>query len=173
MSKVEAGKMDISSELIELNPIVDEVKSMMIELAKEKKVHLSFQIDANFGNIEADPARFKQILINLISNAIKFNREDGSVRVQLTKSEDQQWLIGQVEDTGIGISETKVPELFRKFYQVDTSFARRHEGTGLGLALTKELIELHGGEITVDSQEGKGSIFTFKMPITLHKHNPL
>jgi two-component system CheB/CheR fusion protein len=166
LSKIEAGKMEIFPESIDVLPLIDEINSMMSGLANVKKIQLSFQVSPDVGTIEADPARFKQILINLISNAIKFNREKGSVLVRLDKSEDGKQLIGKIQDTGIGIPADKIADLFKKFHQVDTSADRQHEGTGLGLALTKELIELHHGEIGVESTDGVSSTFTFRLPFT-------
>jgi PAS domain S-box-containing protein len=165
VSKVEAGKMDIMSEWMEINPIVTEVQSMMGELSKKKNVQLAFSVHPNVHKIYADPGRFKQILVNLINNAIKFNKDGGKVSVEL--HQEDQWLVGTIQDTGIGISQDQLPQLFDKFYQVDTSGSRRHEGTGLGLALTKDLIELHGGHIWVESEAGIGTTFIFKMPLSL------
>ncbi len=167
LSKIEAGKMEIFYERVDIAVAVEEVKSMMSTLAQPKNVQLIFEIPPGIGYFDADLARFKQILINLISNAIKFNREEGgAVSVQLHKSEDNAALIGLVQDIGIGIPQEKLSTLFQKFHQVDPSPARKHEGTGLGLALTRELIELHGGSITVDSELGVGTTFTFKLPVT-------
>lgn len=163
VSKIEAGRMKIVPEWMEIEPIVAEIYSMMTELAERKHVRLSIRLDSDIGNIQADPARFRQILVNLVNNAIKFNRDGGTVDVELHKQE--KWLFVSVQDTGIGIPKDKLPQLFSKFYQVDNSGARMHEGTGLGLALTKDLIELHGGEIFVESEEHKGSTFTFRIPI--------
>lgn len=168
VSRVEAGKMEIERERFLVAPILDEIKNMMNDLAKKVNVTLAFEIQPDIGMIEADPARFKQILINLVNNAIKFNRAGGRVWVRLTRTEDKRWLLGEVEDTGIGIGKDKLPELFQKFYRADNSYARKHEGTGLGLALTKDLIELHGGKIEVHSQEGVGSTFTFKLPVVVN-----
>lgn len=169
LSKVEAGKMKIHYERVELAHLLEEINSMMGDFAKEKNVQMSFEVAPDLKAIEVDPDRFKQILINLISNAIKFNREEGTVFLRLFKmfeEEGQQdWLVGEVRDTGIGIPSEKLPELFKKFQQLDTSAARQHEGTGLGLVLSKELIELHSGEITVESKIGVGTTFTFRLPL--------
>lgn len=162
VSKIEAGRMKIVPEWMEVEPILAEIHSMMIELAESKHVQLSIQHDPHIGKIQADPARFRQILVNLINNAIKFNKDGGSVDVELHRQED--WLLVSVRDTGIGIPKDKLPQLFSKFYQVDNSGARMHEGTGLGLALTKDLIELHGGKISIESEENTGSTFTFRIP---------
>lgn len=164
IAKIEAGKMQIHLEPVETEPLVRGIESMMTSLANSKDVTLSFQIQPGIETIRIDPGRFKQILINLISNAIKFNHPGGSVLVRLYRTGDA-WLTCEVQDTGIGIPEDKVPELFSKFYQVDGTAARSYEGTGLGLALTKDLVELHGGHITIQSQEGIGSTFTFNLPL--------
>ncbi len=164
VSKVEAGKMDIVLQQFEALPLIEEIKSITSELAGKKKINLFFELQPGLRTIEADPSRFKQILINLINNAIKFNRENGSVWIRLYLTDDNCWLTGEIEDTGIGLSEEQCVGLFKKFYQADTSCSRKHEGTGRGLALTKELVELHNGSITVASQVNIGSKFTFKLP---------
>jgi signal transduction histidine kinase len=164
-SKIEAGKMTLVIEPVDIETLISEVKVMMHGLSQIKSVNLSFQIQPGIGIIEADPARFKQIMINLITNAVKFNHPGGTVSVRLNKSEDGTWLTGEVQDTGTGIAKDRIPELFTKFHQIDNSSSRRHEGTGLGLVLTKELLELHGGRICIDSEEGVGSTFTFSLPV--------
>lgn len=166
LAKIEAGKMQIHPEAIKIGPLVNSIKPMMTSLANSKDVRLSFQIQDGLDIIYADPARFKQVLINLINNAIKFNHPGGSVFVRLYKT-DETWLIAEIQDTGKGIPENKISKLFGKFYQVDTTTDSLHEGTGLGLALTRDLVELHGGDITVTSQEGVGSTFTFKLPLAI------
>lgn len=164
ISKVEAGKMEISLTRFRVGPLLQEIKDIMRNISNKKNVEVDIQIAENLTIIEADLDRFKQVLINLINNAIKFNHVGGQVWVRLFKSDDGNWVIGQVIDTGIGIPQDKLDNLFSKFYQVDSSTSRPQEGTGLGLALTKELVELHGGEISVESTEGIGSTFTFTLP---------
>lgn len=137
---------------------------MLQEIAKRKKVSLSFEIQPGLLSVHADLARLKQIFINLIHNAIKFNQTGGTVVVQMSTSEDNCWFVCDVTDSGVGIPEENIPDLFTEFYQVDSSYARREEGSGLGLALSKRLVELHGGTISVSSQLGVGSAFTFKLP---------
>lgn len=164
LSRVEAGKLTLSTEWLELDPFLYELENTVKKLAMEKKVSMTFRIQSTLSALEADPLRLKQIMLNLIINAIKFNREGGRVEVRMTKSDDWQWVICEVHDTGIGIPQNKMEELFSEFYQVDPSFSRQCEGTGLGLALTKQLVELHGGSISVASEEGVGSVFTFQIP---------
>ncbi len=165
VSKIEAGAFKLTLQEIEIHTLINSIEALIKELAAQKNVFLSFYVDSSIGLIQADPSRLRQILLNLLSNAIKFNRPEGEVKLQIEKSADQKWLICTIEDTGIGIPADKLPELFSEFYQVDNSFSRQAEGTGLGLALTKRLIELHGGEIHVTSEENKGSIFSFKLPL--------
>jgi two-component system sensor histidine kinase/response regulator len=155
--------MQIHPVAVEIKPLLDSIEPMVKNLAASKDVTLNFRIESDVDIIHADPDRFKQILINLISNAIKFNQPGGSVFVRLYKT-SENWLVGEVQDTGIGIPQDKLPELFNKFCQSDTTASRSHPGTGLGLALTKDLVELHGGGITIESQEGVGSVFTFRLP---------
>jgi PAS domain S-box-containing protein len=162
VSKIEAGKMMITPEWLVLAPVLSEVQSMMIELAHKKNVQLTFDIAPDIDWVFVDPGRFRQILINLISNAIKFNRDHGRVTFRLFCQNHE--LVGEIADNGIGIPKHKHHELFKKFQQLDTSAARAQEGTGLGLALTKDLLEMHGGSITVHSEEGVGSVFRFTLP---------
>lgn len=165
VSKIEAGKLKISLEPLEIGPLMAGVENVMHELAAQLDVTLTFEMDDSLGQIWADPTRLRQIVLNLISNAIKFNRPGGRANVRLYHSADHQWWFGEVSDTGIGIPEDKIAKLFQKFYQVDTSASRTREGTGLGLVLTRHLVELHGGEISVSSETGVGSTFTIKMPV--------
>jgi signal transduction histidine kinase/DNA-binding response OmpR family regulator len=165
LSKIEAGKFLLNVREIMLQNFIEELQNILKDLAEKNQVSLKFSIPADLDAIYVDPVRLKQILINLVNNAIKFNRKNGTVHVAVEKSSDGQWSKWKVIDTGIGIPQEKIDDLFTEFYQVDNSSSRAYEGTGLGLALTKKLIQLHGGEITVDSKENIGSTFTFKLPL--------
>ena len=167
IAKIEAGKIQLSFQLCQLKLLLLELQDIFLGMAEQKKVQLDFNLDPAFGTITADPIRIRQIFFNLISNAIKFNRENGKVNVKVFPSQDRQWLIGEIKDTGIGISADKLDELFTEFYQVDSSMSRPHEGTGLGLALTKHLVRLHGGDIFVISEKDVGSTFSFQIPLGL------
>ncbi len=164
-AKIEAGKLAVSPDYIALEPFIGNIKGVVSELAARKGIRLDFMIADGLDGIEADPVRLKQIFLNLLSNAIKFNHEGGSVMVRIYSSDDGDMMVCEVQDTGIGIPQSKMNELFTHFYQVDSGFARRQEGTGLGLALTRHLVELHGGAISVESEEGRGSKFTFSIPV--------
>jgi PAS domain S-box-containing protein len=165
ISKAEAGKIRLSLQPIELKRFVEELKALISFSSYKHQVKLSFTMQPGLQTLVADPDRLKQIFINLISNAIKFNHEGGAVNVELSQSADGQWFIAKVQDTGIGIPSDQLPLLFTEFYQVDSSYTRLYEGAGLGLALTRKLVDLHQGTIDVESQEGVGSTFTFQLPM--------
>lgn len=164
ISKAEAGKIALSVRPIELKSFVEELKGLISFSTYKHQVKLSFVIQPELQTLIADPDRLRQIFINLISNAIKFNHEGGSVDVELSCSADGQWFVSKIQDTGIGIPCDQLPLLFNEFYQVDSSSTRLYEGAGLGLALTRKLVELHQGTISAESQEGVGSTFTFRLP---------
>jgi PAS domain S-box-containing protein len=168
LSQSETGEITLNTRTFHVMPFMDEVKEQMQPMADSKKVYLAFHIQPELEVIEADPVRLRQIMLNLISNAIKFNHEGGEVNVRMGTSPDEEWIECEVIDTGIGIPREKIDSMFQEFYQVDASIARREEGTGLGLAITRRLVELHGGSIQVESIEGQGSTFSFRIPAFAH-----
>lgn len=173
VSQVEAGKVVLNVKPFSLSQIARQSLQMLQEQASSKSIELNLKAlepdshnpsstDAEADFFTADPHRVSQILLNLLSNAIKFTPAGG--RVTLRFGSKHGIAIFQVEDTGIGISESQRPLLFQKFQQLDSSLTRTYEGTGLGLALTKQLVELHNGKIEVNSTVGVGSIFTVWLP---------
>jgi PAS domain S-box-containing protein len=164
LSKIEAGKMDIQPEWIDLESFIFSIQEVFCSIAEQKQVQLCFDIQPDLEVILADPSRIRQIFYNLISNALKFNRIGGTVTLKLFQAFEDPYITFQVIDTGIGIPKSKKEKLFTEFYQVNNSSNRPHEGTGLGLSLTKRLVELHGGTITMESEENVGSTFTFTLP---------
>ncbi len=164
LSKIEAGKITLNPERVPIQAIINEKKATFQPFALQRNVSLHFTAAPELTHVHADPARLKQILLNLLSNAIKFNHDGGQVFMHFYPSEDGQTVCCEVRDTGIGIPREKIPELFDEFYQIDNSFSRLYEGTGLGLAVTKRLVELHGGRISVESEEGAGATFIFCLP---------
>lgn len=160
------GKISLAREPIEMQALITESIEMILHLARQKQVELYLDLQSEHRFIMADPSRMRQVLLNLFSNAIKYNKVGGTVIISLSDSDDKQWVIFQVQDTGIGIAEAHIPQLFTEFYR-GKSLSREHEGTGLGLAFTKHLIELHGGDIMVQSKEGFGSTFTLRLPVAL------
>jgi PAS domain S-box-containing protein len=176
MSKLEAGKMTIEKIPFNLSEIINEVKRIMILQAENKNNTLDFEINANITtSLIGDPLRIKQILINLINNAIKFT-QNGSINVIITAtahSEDSLKLKFSVRDSGIGMSQEELSKLFQRFSQAKDSTARQFGGTGLGLVITRDLVELMDGKIDVESNLGIGSEFSFTIPLELQpeEHN--
>lgn len=167
MTKVEAGKIELAIEKVSVPATLDETLGLVEQIAAKHNVVLKREIDPQLEFIEADRQRFKQILLNLLDNAIKFSKNDGGT-VTLIAKKDGDTAQFSVSDTGIGIKEKDIGKLFNMFRQVDTGVSRKYPGTGLGLAISKQLVELHGGMITVESNYGAGSTFTFFLPLTQH-----
>jgi signal transduction histidine kinase len=165
IAKIEAGHVELFYEWIYLHALIEDVESVFQQSTNQKQITLLFDQEPGLHKIEADSARLRQILFNLVCNAIKFNRQHGQITVRLYTGQENRWFVCDVEDTGIGIARDKIKELFKPFYQIDSSYARQQEGTGLGLVLTKHLVELHGGTIKVSSEEGIGSVFSFTIPM--------
>ncbi|MBD2362520.1 GAF domain-containing sensor histidine kinase [Anabaena minutissima FACHB-250] len=164
LSQIEAGKAVLNIAEFSLVKIAENTIESLLDKAKTEQISLKLdlQIDPSRDRFTADVGRVEQVLWNLLTNAIKFTPEGGNVTLRLWVEDDTA--IFQIEDTGIGIPENKLPLLFEKFQQLDTPYRRRYEGTGLGLALTKQLVELHRGRIEVESTVGIGSIFTVWIP---------
>ena len=161
MSKIEAGKMSLNTEAMQMNDMISQVIRIVRGRADDNRLKLIYQEDT-LPEIEADPRAVKQILLNLITNAIKFTPEGGVVTVAVEPK--SAGLIIRVSDTGIGISKDDIQRLAQPFEQIDSQHSRKHEGTGLGLALSKSLIELHGGNFGIDSVVGQGTTVTFTLP---------
>ena len=162
LAKVEAGKMEFRPEPVDLSKLVPEVRDIVRGLATQKRLRLETVI-ADIGAVVVDSARVKQILYNYLSNAIKFTPEQGTVTVRIDAEGEDHFRI-DVSDTGIGISPENVARLFIEFQQLDASAAKRYQGTGLGLALTKRIAEAHGGRVDVRSSPGLGSTFSAILP---------
>ena len=162
MSKIEAGKMTLNLETLSMDRMIQQVIRIVRGRADENRLKLFYQPPETLQDIEADPRAVKQVLLNLATNAIKFTPEGGSVTIQVDPK--ATGLIVHVTDTGIGISEDNIARLAQPFEQVDSDHARQHEGTGLGLALSKSLVELHGGNFAITSTLGQGTTVTFTLP---------
>jgi two-component system, sensor histidine kinase and response regulator len=164
LSRLESGHLVLRYEECSLSSIAQQSLITVEEQARLGQITLRLDLQtAASDTIVADPQRLQQILLNLLSNAIKFTPEHGQVVLSIFQSDAT--VNFQVKDTGIGIADEQQPLLFQKFQQLDTSYSRRYSGTGLGLALTKNLVELHGGSITVESTVGVGSMFTVRLPM--------
>jgi signal transduction histidine kinase len=163
LSKVEAGRMELDVTQFDLPLAIDNALILIRERATRHGIKVEHYIDERVGEIVGDERKFKQILLNLLSNAVKFTPEGGSISVSAALAEDAVEVT--VSDTGIGIAPENQQAIFEEFRQVGTDAAKKREGTGLGLTLTKKFVELHGGTIRVESAVGKGSTFTFTLPI--------
>ncbi len=162
LSKMDAGRMILCPEEVDVSMIFSEVKTIIQGMAVRKGISLSFRQQPNDLQIRVDRVKLLQILYNLLSNAVKFTGDGGSVRVE---AEDRgQETVFNVIDTGLGIPADMHQLIFEEFRQVDGRLSRQYGGTGLGLALTKKMVELHGGTIQVQSEPEKGSVFTFTIP---------
>jgi signal transduction histidine kinase/CheY-like chemotaxis protein len=162
LSKVEAGQMELRLQTVAVSEVVDQVTRIVEPLLSKKSIKLETDV-AKGGDVLADAGKLKQMLLNLVSNAIKFTPEGGTVRVRGARTPTSVEI--SVADTGIGISEADQQYIFKEFHQVDHGPGRKHEGTGLGLALTKRFALLHGGDVRVESQVNHGSVFTLSIPI--------
>ncbi|TKY91844.1 MAG: PAS domain S-box protein, partial [Candidatus Methanomarinus sp.] len=163
LSKVEAGKMELVYNEFVVSTVINEIKTLVISIASKKNIMINVITYEKLITIHADGGKFKQILFNLMSNAIKFSPNGGSVTIDAKCINDMVQIA--ITDTGIGISKEDQKKLFQPFVQVDASTSRQFEGTGLGLALVKRFVGLHGGKVWIESEPGKGSTFTFTIPI--------
>jgi len=190
LSKVEVGRVELWPDTFNLGDALKAAISAIRSQATAKDLTVELQVDEAISTLTADPTRFKQILYNLLSNAVKFTPNGGQVRVAARTVHGSGFIVHgkelpshepstmnyephgnfveiSVTDTGIGIKAEDLPRLFQSFTQLEPVFSKRYQGTGLGLALTKRLVELHGGQIWAESAgEGKGSTFTVRLPLT-------
>jgi signal transduction histidine kinase len=164
LSKIEAGKLELHSEPVNLARLIDEVIGTAGQLAEKNKNRLVVDSADGLGPLTTDPMRLKQILLNLLSNACKFTN-DGEIALRVCQVADgRDWIELAVADTGIGLTPEQQAKLFQDFTQADSLTARRYGGTGLGLALSRKLARMMGGDVTVTSEPGKGSVFTVRLP---------
>ena len=143
---------------------INEALILIKEKAAKKNIIINEEFDPRLEFIEADKQRIKQMLLNLLSNAVKFSKEEGGT-ITISAKRDGDMARISVSDTGIGIRKDDIGKLFKEFQQLDSGSTRKYGGTGLGLVITKKLIELHGGKIMVESRYGEGTTFTFSLPI--------
>jgi signal transduction histidine kinase len=163
LSKIEAGRMDLELSTFHLPTAISNAMTLIRERAQRHGIALGAELDPALGELQADERKVKQILLNLLSNAVKFTPDGGRVHVTAALVNGSVELA--VRDTGIGIAPEDQVAVFEEFRQVGGDTLRKAEGTGLGLTLTKKLVELHGGEIRLQSAPGKGSTFSFTLPV--------
>jgi PAS domain S-box-containing protein len=165
LSKIEAGKMQMHFETFSVNPVIEDVAEMVRLLVAQNNNTLALAVNADVTTITADLIKFRQVLYNLLSNAAKFT-ESGDIQLTAVHEtiNDHDWLTIRVADTGIGMTDEQIGRLFQPFVQGDNSTTRKYGGTGLGLAISRHFCHMMGGDIAVDSEPGRGSIFTIHLP---------
>jgi signal transduction histidine kinase/CheY-like chemotaxis protein len=168
LSKIEAGKMELFLEDFDVAELIAEVASTIRPMVETNANTLNLQVAPDLGHMHADQMKVRQGLYNLLSNAVKFT-QDGTVTVTALREtmDEQEWMVFRVTDTGIGLGPDQIVRLFQDFTQADTSTTRRFGGTGLGLALTRRFCQMMGGDVTVHSVPGEGSVFTIKLPVVV------
>ena len=164
LSKIEAGRFELNFSMVDLHALCQASMRMVKQQALLKRLKLELNLDLGVSQIRADERRLKQILVNLLSNAVKFTPDGGSIQLAIRGNVTARQLAISVHDTGIGIPPEKQALLFQPFTQLDSSLARKYDGTGLGLALVRRLTELHGGQVSLVSEPERGSCFTVTLP---------
>jgi signal transduction histidine kinase len=169
IARIESGRVEMQKTEQPLSAIVESTRDLLSPQIKEKNIQLSTTLAPQLPNIAIDASQIERVLINLIGNAIKFTPENGKISVRL--SEENQQLMFEVSDTGIGMSEEDLNNLFTEFYRAENAINQNIKGSGLGLALAKKIIEAHGGKIWATSQLNAGSTFYFSLPAGEHIKN--
>lgn len=164
VSKIEAGKLSLQCSDTDIITLCEENIEIIKNIAYKKQISISSSFNITKTHLFIDHKRVKQILLNLLTNAIKFTPEQGNIGLSVTEDIEKEMTLFAVWDTGIGIEEDKINFIFDAFTQIDSSLSRQHEGSGLGLTLVKQLLDLHGGKLTIDTTYKKGSCFTVYLP---------
>ena len=165
LSKLEAGKMEIKRQLCSIESVIDEAISGLKTWAETKSIQINKVIEENLPDVNIDPNRIIQVLTNLIGNAIKFTPPSGKITVEAKFIRTDNELEVAVQDTGIGIAKEDLPHIFDKFFQAGERVLTDISGTGIGLSIAKEIIQLHKGRIWAESEKGKGARFIFRLPL--------
>jgi protein-histidine pros-kinase len=168
LAKVESGKLALRPETFAVVAALVEVCAVVKGIARQKNVEVAWTVDPGLSHVQLDQQKFKQVCYNLLANAVKFTDAGGEVEIRASPLGEDEFEV-RVKDTGIGIRTEDMQRLFREFEQLETGAARRFEGTGLGLALTKKFVEFQGGRISVESEYGKGSTFRIALPLTVRE----
>jgi len=166
LSKIEAGRMELESQPFDLPAALDNALTLIRERAARHGLRLEVTVDPGLGEVKGEERKVKQVLLNLLSNAVKFTPEGGKISLSASLNDGMAEI--SVTDTGVGIAREDQEAIFEEFRQVGSDYARKREGTGLGLALARRLVALHGGKLWVESEPGKGSTFTFTLPVSGH-----
>jgi two-component system CheB/CheR fusion protein len=164
MAKVEAGKMKLALSSLPMKSLLNDISMLVADMVSKKKIEMLLEIADDLPNIEADELKVKEIIYNLLSNAAKFTPEGGRIGMRAKKVDSEVEIV--VWDTGVGIASENMEKIFEGFFRVDTPYSRVTEGTGLGLPLSRKLVELHGGKLSLESEGlNKGTSVRFTMPI--------
>jgi two-component system phosphate regulon sensor histidine kinase PhoR len=167
LSRIETGRIKLKPEPVNINSLIEEVTARLSPQAERQQVSLSTELSFDLPPIQVDKERIRQVIVNIVHNAIKFTPSGG--RVAISTNHSGESVVARVSDTGIGISKDDLPHIFERFFKADKS--RSTSGTGLGLAIAKHIVQTHGGSIWVQSEEGKGSTFSFNLPLWPNPQN--
>jgi signal transduction histidine kinase len=162
ITKLDSGEVELNMETVDLGEIISDAEQMVLPMILGKGITLELDCERGDFLVRGDRVKIKQILYNLLGNAVKFTPPDGSVSLVCRRA--GEWVKVSVSDTGVGISKEDLEQIFDPFVQVQDYHAREHGGVGLGLSIVRSLVEMHGGNIRVDSEPGKGSTFSFTIP---------
>ena len=162
LSKIESGKMRMVFLPVDIKNVIERSMAIIAPQAKSKSIMISLSIEKDLAQVMADENRLSQVLLNLLDNAVKYTPENGKIDIQV--SHEERFIRVDVCDTGIGIPEKDLPRIFERFYRVDKARSRELGGTGLGLSIVKHIVQTHGGDVSVESDLGKGSTFSFTLP---------
>ena len=168
MAKVEAGKMKLGLSILPMKSLLNEISLLVADMVNKKKLQMLLEIAEDLPDIEADELKVKEVMYNLLSNAVKFTPEGGKIGMRAKKADSEIEVV--VWDTGVGIAPENMGKIFEGFFRVDTPYSRVTEGTGLGLPISRKLVELHGGKLSVESEGlNKGTSIRFTLPIISRK----
>ena len=169
ISKMDIGMYSLKCSNQNIISVIEDITLSVADYTKNNKINLIFDTDDEEVITYCDPDKIERIMLNLLSNAIKYTPENGFIKVQITNAQNE--IIVSVKDSGKGISKDKLDVIFERFGQADSAFNKKYEGSGIGLSLVKNLVELHGGDISVNSEIGEGSEFIFSIPIKLNEED--
>jgi signal transduction histidine kinase len=165
LARLESGRIHMAQEPVNMSEVIGQTLTILQPQATERQVSIALQVPETLPTIIGDPDRLKQVMVNLVGNAVKYNLEGGRIDIEAKAGEDELNVV--VKDTGKGIAEEDLPHIFEKFYRVDDS-EQQVRGTGLGLSITRHIVQVHGGTISVQSVRGQGSTFSFTLPLPEH-----
>jgi len=170
LSTIESGRLKLQLTDVNLSDVIEPLAGTMKTILTSRKQTLDIEVEKGLPPVHADKAKLRQVLLNLLGNAIKFTPDEGKLKIEATRKND--WCQVSVVDNGIGIKKEDQKKIFEPFYQLDNPLIKGKTGTGLGLALARQIIEKHGGKIWVESEYGKGSRFSFTLPLAKNKPHP-